>query len=313
MQQQGCVLCCTDATSVYPGDDLRAQLGKEGSSRTPQQISGCLCPRCITQRPCSPAGRCSPPGGCGNGLRPAPPSGRSSSAPRGARSRQPGGAAVRAAEAGRGRGAHAGGARQRGGPRSHSPPQHRSARDSSRRRPGNALLLRPRSAPRRFPPQRRGRGGARRLTPFSPGGCLLACSSEAVTAPSPPRSSQRRPAVPAGLSGLSAEEGTHLPATSPQLPGARKAPRWKGKVGRSGGAAAEGPQWPGWVRGSGPEQPSRAQALCRVHCSTGGDAGPGRRFPARPSGWDSVSCVVEYGEGWAVCFFFKKIICFPLG
>lgn len=296
-------LCCMDATSVYPGDDLRAQLGKEGSSRTPQQISGCLCPRCITQRPCSPAGRCSPPGGCGDGLRPAPPSGRSSSAPRGARSRQPGGAAVRAAEAGRGRGAHAGGARQRGGPRSHSPPQHRSARDSSRRRPGNALLLRPRSAPRRFPPQRRGRGGTRRLTPFSPGGCLLACSSEAVTAPSPPRSRQRRPAVPAGLSGLSAEEGTRLPATSPQLPGARKAPRWKGKVGRGGGAAAaEGPQWPGWVRGSGPEQPSRAQALCRCPLQHRRGRGPGEALPCPPqrvgfgqlrSGvWRRVGCLI---------------------
>lgn len=75
------------------------------------------------------------------------------------------GPALRAAEAGRGRGAHAGGARQRGGPPSHSPPQqHRSARDSSR--PGN-------TAPPRPPLPRRRLRASRRLPLLpSPGGCL---------------------------------------------------------------------------------------------------------------------------------------------
>jgi len=84
---------------------------------------------------------------------------------------------------------------------------------------------------------------------------VVACSSQAVTAPSPARSRQRRPARGFGLS----EEGARLPATSPQLPGARKAPRWKAKVGRGAG------------RGRRRHRSGRARCAARgwEHCSRG--------------------------------------------
>lgn len=58
--------------------------------------------------------------------------------------------------------------------------------------------------------------------------------------------------------GLS-EEGARLPATSPQLPGARKAPRWKAKVGRGAG------------RGRRRHRSGRARCAARgwEHCSRG--------------------------------------------